>query len=89
MCLYCVFRMAYFVGTRYAIRTTTSLTTLGTHCLPTEPFMAICPVAYSSSIERMARNASCGTSISPICFMRFLPSFCFSSSFFFRLTSPP
>ena len=31
-------------------------------------------VTYSSSIDKMARKASCGTSISPICFMRFLPS---------------
>ena len=29
---------------------------------------------------RTARNASCGISTEPTCFMRFLPSFCFSSS---------
>ena len=31
-----------------------------------------------------ARNASCGTSTPPTCFIRFLPSFCFSSSFRLR-----
>ena len=36
-----------------------------------------------------ARNASCGISTWPTCFMRFLPSFCFSSSFFLREMSPP
>ncbi len=41
------------------------------------------------SIERTARNASCGTSTAPTCFIRFFPSFCFSRSFRFRLMSPP
>src|SRR6185312_14622346 len=36
-----------------------------------------------------ARKASWGISTRPTCFMRFLPSFCFSSNFFLRLTSPP
>jgi hypothetical protein len=36
-----------------------------------------------------ARNASCGTSTDPTCFIRFLPAFCFSSSFRFRVMSPP
>ena len=36
-----------------------------------------------------ARKASCGISTWPNCFMRFLPSFCFSSSFFLREMSPP
>src|SRR4051812_1550054 len=36
-----------------------------------------------------ARNASCGISPAPICFIRFLPSFCFSRSLRFRVTSPP
>ncbi len=38
---------------------------------------------------RMARKASWGISTLPTCFMRFLPSFCFSSSFFLRVMSPP
>ena len=42
-------------------------------------------VASSST----ARNASCGTSIRPTCFIRFLPSFCFSSSLRLRVMSPP
>ena len=36
-----------------------------------------------------ARNASCGISTLPTCFMRFLPSFCFSSSLRLRDMSPP
>ena len=38
---------------------------------------------------RTARNASCGTSTEPTCFIRFLPFFCCSSSFRFRVMSPP
>ena len=44
---------------------------------------------YSSSTLRTARNASWGTSTLPICFMRFLPSFCFSRSLRLREMSPP
>ena len=36
-----------------------------------------------------AMKASWGTSTAPICFMRFLPSFCFSSSLRLRVMSPP
>ena len=36
-----------------------------------------------------ARNASCGTSTAPTCFIRFFPFFCFSSSFRLRVMSPP
>jgi hypothetical protein len=36
-----------------------------------------------------ARNASCGTSTPPTCFIRFFPFFCFSSSLRFRVMSPP
>ena len=36
-----------------------------------------------------ARNASCGTSTPPTCFIRFLPFFCFSISFRLRVMSPP
>ena len=43
---------------------------------------------YRSTLST-ARNASCGTSTVPICFMRFLPSFCFSSSLRLRVMSPP
>ena len=38
-----------------------------------------------SPIRSTARNASCGISTDPIRFMRCLPSFCFSSSFFLRV----
>ena len=43
---------------------------------------------HSSSLST-AKNASVGTFTDPRLRMRFLPSFCFSSSFFFRVTSPP
>ncbi len=36
-----------------------------------------------------ARNASCGTSTRPTCFMRLLPSFCRSRSLRLRVISPP
>ena len=36
-----------------------------------------------------ATKASCGTSTRPMVFIRFLPSFCFSSSFRFLVMSPP
>lgn len=42
-----------------------------------------------SSLESTAMNASCGTSTLPTIFIRFLPSFCFSSSLRFREMSPP
>ena len=41
------------------------------------------------SIFRTARKASLGTCTVPNWRIRFLPSFCFSSSFFFRVISPP
>jgi hypothetical protein len=43
----------------------------------------------SQSTFRIARNAFCGISTLPTCFMRFFPSFCFSRSLRFRLMSPP
>ena len=43
----------------------------------------------SQSIFRTAMNASLGTDTVPTWRMRFLPSFCFSSSFFLRVMSPP
>ena len=42
-----------------------------------------------ASIFSAARNADCGISTLPNCRMRFLPSFCFSSSLRLRVTSPP
>ncbi len=43
----------------------------------------------AASEESAAMNASFGTSTEPMFFMRFLPSFCFSSSLRLRLMSPP
>jgi len=43
----------------------------------------------SASTLRTARNASCGISTFPTCFIRFFPSFCFSRSFLFLVISPP
>lgn len=40
-------------------------------------------------VFKMDMNTSDGTSTEPMLRMRFLPSFCFSSSFFLRVMSPP
>ena len=45
--------------------------------------------AYSSSILSIATKASCGIFKLPIDFIRFLPSFCFSSNLRLREISPP
>jgi len=45
--------------------------------------------AYGSPIFTAARKASCGMSTLPNWRIFFLPAFCFSSSFFLRVTSPP
>ena len=47
------------------------------------------PIFYSSSNFNTARKASCGTSTLPSWRIFFLPSFCFSRSFFFLEISPP
>src|SRR5690606_7696540 len=46
-------------------------------------------IGYFLSACNTARNASCGISTEPICFMRRLPAFCFSRSLRLRVTSPP
>ena len=48
-------------------------------------------LAHSPSVPifSTARNASCGISTLPTRFMRFFPSFCFSSSLRLREMSPP
>ena len=43
----------------------------------------------SSEVDSAAMKASCGTSTRPTIFIRFLPSFCFSSSLRLRVMSPP
>ena len=47
------------------------------------------PLRRHHSTLRTARKASCGSSTRPTFFMRRLPSFCFSRSFFLRVMSPP
>ncbi len=42
-----------------------------------------------SPVDSAATKASWGTSTRPMVFMRFLPSFCFSSSLRLRVMSPP
>jgi hypothetical protein len=44
---------------------------------------------YFLSAASTAMNAFCGICTWPICFIFALPSFCFSRSFFLRVTSPP
>ena len=44
---------------------------------------------WNQSSFNTAMKASWGISTLPTCFIRFFPAFCFSRSFFFRLTSPP
>ena len=53
--------------------------------------LSVCQRHYLFSWSRLstARNASCGTSTEPTCFIRFLPFFCCSSSFRLREMSPP
>ncbi len=46
-------------------------------------------LSHSLSSLRTAMNASVGTCTVPRLRIFFLPSFCFSSSFFFRVMSPP
>lgn len=46
-------------------------------------------LALAPSEESAAMNASWGTSTRPTIFIRFLPSFCFSSSLRLRVMSPP
>ena len=43
----------------------------------------------TSPVDSAAMKASCGTSTRPTIFIRFLPSFCFSSSLRLRVMSPP
>ena len=46
-------------------------------------------VRPDESVDSAATKASCGTSTRPMVFIRFLPSFCFSSSLRLRVMSPP
>jgi hypothetical protein len=50
---------------------------------------ARCAAAQLSPIFRASMKAACGMSTLPNWRMRFLPSFCFSSSLRLRVTSPP
>ena len=50
------------------------------------PFLVL---LYSVVAFITERKASCGISTLPTCFMRFLPSFCFSRSLRLRVMSPP
>jgi hypothetical protein len=53
------------------------------------PFQTPSANPNHASIFSAARNADCGISTLPNCRIRFLPSFCFSSSFRLREMSPP
>jgi hypothetical protein len=61
---------------------------------PSSEFVPCCRYFFfsdgpSESVESAAMKASWGTSTRPTIFIRFLPSFCFSSSFRLREMSPP
>src|SRR5690606_16553431 len=53
------------------------------------PDLAELVLELELAVDSAAMNASCGTSTRPTIFIRFLPSFCRSSSLRFRVTSPP
>ena len=53
------------------------------------PFAYFLGLSPPASVDSAATNASCGTSTRPMVFIRFLPSFCFSSSLRLRVISPP
>lgn len=65
----------------------------GDRGLPLERALAavahLASFGFSPSWLSAAMKASCGISTVPTIFMRFLPSFCFSSSLRLRLMSPP
>ena len=53
------------------------------------PILQIDGRKTQSPLSKIAMNASWGISTLPTRFIRFLPSFCFSSSLRFRVMSPP
>lgn len=54
-----------------------------------EPCYLLPTFSVGAEVDRAAMNASWGTSTRPTIFIRFLPSFCFSSSLRLRVMSPP
>ena len=60
------------------------LRVIGPRATPATPYFFFSPSRLST-----ARNADCGTSTPPTCFIRRLPAFCFSSSLRLRVMSPP
>ena len=75
---------SYEQMTRVAVRRERRAAALA-HGAHLERHQLFCPCPMLST----ARNASCGTSTAPTCFIRFLPFFCFSSSLRLREMSPP
>ena len=59
------------------------------HLLRQQNFLFFALSSSGFDDPRTERKASCGISTFPTCFMRFLPSFCFSRSFLLRVMSPP
>ena len=60
-----------------------------TRSRPLGYFFSRPPAEPAGSLDSAAMKASCGTSTRPTIFIRFLPSFCFSSSLRLRVMSPP
>ncbi len=85
-------RWRLMVGAWHSMLPTASGSALGApdegeHRWPGAP--ACIGIAQSSPRRRAEMNASWGTSTRPMFFIRFFPSFCFSSSLRLRVMSPP
>ena len=67
----------------------TPTTSCTSKCTGTRPEFCYFFFSADESVDSAATKASCGTSTRPMVFIRFLPSFCFSSSLRLRVMSPP
>ena len=61
----------------------------GSRPRPFGPYVLLAGLRSPGWVDSAATKASCGTSTRPMVFIRFLPSFCLSSSLRLRVMSPP